>query len=235
MNELLHRSDCGFLRGIVRKQKVVPMGWNHQRWVPQHAHQPCGVVVDLFARSGCAYHRNVRLQPDEFTLEVVHSAEHEDSMAINPNQVSERASLGMYLSQRQRRFQIGWCGFRAEVVLVVQRTVQAGNYSNGECAHDVFRAFGTYNSRVLLQSDLWHVENVIVVRVGHQDVVCSPDASIDGAWIGSGNVIPTDFRAPVPRGCTSRASRWRWTIDPRHVRVDEYGHSPVADLPASCS
>src|SRR5579872_2006132 len=81
----------------------------------------------LVPRGVRAYQHDVGPQTFQLAFDVVHAAERENFVSAYSDQVSESATFGVHLSQCQRCLHTGRCTLRAEVVLVVERAVQARN------------------------------------------------------------------------------------------------------------
>src|SRR5262249_7051389 len=116
------------------------------------------------------------------------------------NQISECAALRVDLFQSQRCFHSRRGCRRTEVVLVVERAVDARNdperkplelvvlsssygdqlafrYAVG--AHHVFGALGANHCGASLESDVRHIKYVIVVSVSYENEVCPLNARVD--------------------------------------------------------
>src|SRR5690242_3365903 len=130
--EGLQRVDRSLLGRLVRRRKIVPMRWQHERRVLQRAHQAPAVIVTFLVRAGCSNQHYVWPQSFYLSFDVVHPAKRQNLVASQTHQVCKRPSLRMHLLQRQWRLHSRWSCLRAEVVLVIQRTVQTGNHSDGK-------------------------------------------------------------------------------------------------------
>src|SRR6266705_1453628 len=79
-------------------------------------------------------------QTFDLALDVVHPSERENLMTVKADQVCKRPSLGVHLPERQRSVHTRWSSFGAEIVLMIEGAVNAGNDSDGESAELVIFA-----------------------------------------------------------------------------------------------
>src|SRR5258708_327095 len=98
----------------------------------QVTHKAAAVVIDFLSGSTGANQRDVRFQSDDLPLDVVHPAKRENLMIVEAEQIGKSASLWVDLFQGQGRFHSSRCSSGTEVVLVVQRAVNAGNDLQGK-------------------------------------------------------------------------------------------------------
>src|SRR5579864_1821036 len=91
----------------------------------QRSHEPSAVVVDFCSRSRSADQSDIRIESADLTLDVIVSAEPEDLMSLYADQIGERAALRMDLFQSEGCLHAGRRCRGTEIVLVVERAVDA--------------------------------------------------------------------------------------------------------------
>src|SRR5262245_3117165 len=194
-------AQASILGRAVGQGLLVPVGREHQARPVEGTHEPPRVVVDLEPLPRRRDQRDVRFEPPDLPLEVIHGAEPEDLASREAQHVGEGAALDVVVHPA-RPTEVARHDPAVVVVLAVQGRVQARNDLDRQGTELVVLApvhgqdlglrhaagagedgcaLGADDGRAGLPGDVRHVERVVEVGMRVEDEIRARDPGVDGS------------------------------------------------------